>query len=424
MPDTPDSTTIVVSVRALNWQVKLFLFSLLIPTEFSFHVGEFRLTVYRILLLVAIAPCFFTVMRGRAGRTLPADWLLCGYSIWVVLALSLHMGWGDGLKSGGILVVESFGAYLLARACIRNERDYAGFIKLLVLVIIGLSLVAIPEALTGKNLLRPHVGHIGGRLGLTRAFGPFDHPILFGMFCASAVSLALYVPIKSLQEKGAHVGRASWVTVATFMSVSSGALATCLMQMILALWYRVARGMAAKWRAFSFLLVLAYITIDLISNRPPIHVILHRMTFSAETAYNRLLIWEWGTKHNVVEYPWFGIGFAEWVRPSWMHSASMDNFWLVNMVRYGLPSFLLMAGGGILLMLAVKRQANLSEPAKLMRIGWGFSMVGLIIGGCTVHFWNQLHVWFFFLLGSGAWMAAQDMGSTLEAVSQGGASSA
>lgn len=413
-----------VSIITLNWQVKLFFLALLIPSDLSFNMGEFRLTVYRVLLLGSIVPCFLRVVRGRAGCTLPTDWLLCGYSCWIVLALSLHMGIAGGLKSGGILVVESYGSYLLARAFIRNERDYAGFVKLLVLVVIGLSLITIPEALTGKNFLRPHVNHIGGRLGLIRAFGPFDHPILYGMFCASAVSLSLYVPIKNLLEQGAHVGRALWVTGAAFMSVSSGALAACLVQLILALWNRMTRGMAKKWRLFSCLLVLAYITIDLISNRTPMRVILHRLTFSAETAYNRLIIWEWGTEHNVAEHPWFGIGFADWVRPSWMHSTSMDNFWLVNMVRYGLPSFLLMAAGGILLMLAVMRQANLSEPAKLMRTGWGFSMIGLIIGGCTVHFWNQSHVWFFFLLGSGAWMAAQDGEATSDAVSPAGATRA
>lgn len=412
--EMPDGTcNQAISIGALSWQVKFFLLALLIPTELSFNIGEFRLTVYRVVLLAFFLPCFFGVLGGKRGRTLLTDWLLLCYSCWIVLALSIHEGFAGGLKSGGILVVESFGAYLLARAFIRTEREYAGFVKLLVLIIIGLSLVAIPEALTGINILRPHVGHIGGRLGLTRAFGPFDHPILFGMFCASAVSLALYTPLKNFQEKGVHVFRAFWITLTAFMSVSSGALATALVQWILAAWNRVTRGMPSKWRLFSFLLVLAYIVIDLLSNRTPMKVILHRLTFSAETAYNRLIIWEWGTKHNVAKHPWFGIGFADWVRPSWMHSTSMDNFWLVNMVRYGLPAFFLLAAGGLLLLFAVKKQTGLSAPAQLMRTGWGFSMIGLIIAGCTVHFWNSSHVWFFFMLGSGAWMAAQDGQGTM-----------
>lgn len=181
-------------LSVLPWQVKVFVLSLLIPTELSFNMGEFRLTVYRILLLSFFLPCLFKVMGGKSGRTLPTDWLLVGYSFWIVLALAIHLGFYGGLKSGGILVVESLGSYLLARSFIRSEKDYCNFAKLLIYVVIGLSLATIPEALIGKNIFRPHVGHIGGRLGLTRAFGPFDHPILYGMFCASAVSLALYIP--------------------------------------------------------------------------------------------------------------------------------------------------------------------------------------------------------------------------------------
>jgi len=404
-----ESADQAVRLNVLPWQIKLFLLSLLIPTELSFNIGEFRLTVYRLILLLFFLPCFFRVLRGQSGRALLADWLLLGYSFWVILALSIHLGLAGGLKSGGILVVESFGAYLLARSFIRNELEFGSFVRFLFFIVIGLSLITIPEALTGKNILRPHMGHIGGRLGLTRAFGPFDHPILYGMFCASAVSLTLFVPIKNLLETGAHSLRTGWVVVATFMSVSSGALASVMVQIILAVWNGLTRGMTSKWRFFSFLLVLAYIVIDLLSNRTPMRVILHRLTFSAETAYNRLLIWEWGTKRNVAEHPWFGIGFADWIRPSWMHSLSMDNFWLVNMVRYGLPSFVLLATGGLFLLFAVKRQPDLSAPAQRMRTGWGFTMIGLIIAGCTVHFWNTLHVWFFFMLGSGAWMASREM---------------
>ncbi len=396
-----------VSIKDLPWQISLFLLALIIPTEASFNVGEFRLTVYRLILLLFFFPCFLRVIKGQCGRVMPTDWLLMGYSLWMIMALSIHNGVSTGLKSGGILVVESYGSYLLARSFIRGELDYCRFVKCFLLVVIGLSLVTIPEALTGKNLLRPHVGSIGGRLGLTRAFGPFDHPIAYGMFCASAFSLALYVNGLNILGRGSQKLRAAWVVAAAFMSVSSGALANVLVQLILAVWNRVTKGMADKWRLFTFLLVCVYIFIDLMSNRTPMRVILHRLTFSAETAYNRLIIWEWGTKHNVAQNPWFGIGFAEWTRPSWMHSTSMDNFWLVNMVRYGLPSFLLLAAGGLLLMYAVKQQTNLTESAKLMRTGWGFSMIGLIIAGCTVHFWNSLHVWFFFMLGSGAWMATQ-----------------
>jgi hypothetical protein len=60
----------------------------------------------------------------------------------------------------------------------------------------------IPEALTGIHILHDGIsGAVGGpmapfiepRMGLERTFGPFDHPILYGVFCASAFSLAYFV---------------------------------------------------------------------------------------------------------------------------------------------------------------------------------------------------------------------------------------
>lgn len=396
----------VVRFSALPWTVIIFVLSLLLPTTISFSIGDFRLTIYRVVLLVFFIPCFVRVMNGRYGKALLADKLLLGYAGGMILSLSAHLGLAGGGKSGGVLVLESYGAYLLARSFIRNEMQFAAFIRLLFFIIASLSLATIPEALTGKNIFQPHVAHIGGRLGLTRAFGPFDHPILYGMFCASAVSLTLFVPINTLQEKGTHFFRAGWVIVAAFMSVSSGALVTVVVQLILTMWKGLTRTIASRWHLFSVLLIIVYVMIDLLSNRTPMRVFLHRLTFSAETAYTRLQIWDSGIKYNVMEHPWIGIGFDEWSRVSWL-GPSIDNYWLVIMVRHGLPTFCLLSLGIIALLYTVKRYVYLSEPAQLMRTAWGFAMIGLIIAGSTVHFWNNLHAWFFFLLGSGAWMATQ-----------------
>jgi hypothetical protein len=38
------------------------------------------------------------------------------------------------------------------------------------------------------------------------------------------------------------------------------------------------------------------------------------------------------------------------------------------------------------------------------RMGWAAIMVGLAVSGVTVHFWNALFAYFFFLIGTGAWM--------------------
>jgi hypothetical protein len=88
---------------------------------------------------------------------------------------------------------------------------------------------------------------------------------------------------------------------------------------------------------------MTYVGIDLFSTKTPFHVFVNYFTFSKQSAYNRILIFEYGTA-EVARHPVFGIGLGDWERPVWM-SDSMDNFWLVTAVRYGVPAlFLLLLG--------------------------------------------------------------------------------
>jgi hypothetical protein len=124
---------------------------------------------------------------------------------------------------------------------------------------------------------------------------------------------------------------------------------------------------------------------------------LYYLTFSAETAYNRITIWEWGFWKNAVPNPVFGIGMQEWVRPSWMHSTSMDNFWLVQMVTYGLPCFAFLAMAALT---QIWRAGRVQDPATVgLRMGWIISMIGLSVSACTVHFWNTSFIWFALMIG-------------------------
>ena len=100
----------------------------------------------------------------------------------------------------------------------------------------------------------------------------------------------------------------------------------------------------------------------------------------------------------------FGIGFGDWLRPTWM-SDSMDNFWLLTAVRYGLPALLFLAAAIIVLALRqVRANANDAEVNR-HRMAWLAITIGIAVSGITVHLWNAVFAYFFFLIGSGAWMA-------------------
>jgi hypothetical protein len=269
----------------------------------------------------------------------------------------------------------------------------------------------VPEALTGKHILYDTIaGAFGGpaapdiepRMGLARTFGPFDHPILYGVFSAAAFSLAYFVIAEKKFTNYNGMALVLGVGLATFMSASGGPYVVLMMQGFVAGWQRALGKIPGRWKILFSLFALIYIGIDLFSNRTPFHVFVTYFTFSTTSAYNRILIFEYGMA-EVWRHPVMGIGLGDWVRPVWM-SDSMDNFWLLIAVRYGIPAWLFLVGlmGGLLW--AVGQRKDFPESWKRARHAWAFTLFGITVAAATVHLWNALFVLFIFLIGSGVWM--------------------
>lgn len=374
-----------------------FLLSLIIP--FKFYAGSLLLSPYRVYLLVTFMPCLFRLISGKAGRVSIFDGLIFSYGVWVILSLSFHLGAGGGLESGGILAVELIGAYLLARSTVRTHADFRNLFTAIRMIMLVLFPILLLEAVTGKNVFGfPGLGAGAKRMGLYRAQGPFPHAIHFGMFAAS--SMAIQVALTQSYGTGRKLASRVMCGLMVVFSVSSGALATMTVQLGLLAWRSVFLRKTNKWVLFLLFLGFLYVAVALTASRPPIRVALTYLTFSAHTAYNRLTIFEYG-KMDVINNPVFGIGFGVWSKPSWMHSDSMDNFWLVCAVRYGAPALIFLAGGIFLILMKVGKSQVQDGRRLSLNSAWVISMVGIVIGGTTVHFWNELYVFFGFLVGTG-----------------------
>ncbi|MFU8829800.1 MAG: O-antigen ligase family protein [Phycisphaerales bacterium] len=383
----------------------LFLFSLLLPTEFSVYAGGLRLSPYRIVLLLAFFPVAFRLFSGRCGRMIPPDWMVIGFGLWNMVVLGNHHGMAVMLESGGIQFLELTGAYLIARTTIRNMEQFVGVVLVLFAVIMMILPFTLVESATGTHVIKQFAATATGggfssridpRMGFTRSYGPFDHPILWGVFASSALGVVwmfYQVRRKMLEATGTLV-----VIVAALTSISSGALVAMWTQAFGAVYERYTRSLAARWKYFWIGVAISYVVLELASTRSVFIAITTRISLSSGTAYGRSIIFQYGIQ-NVWANPIFGIGFNEWERPSWLHT-SVDNFWLLTAMTYGLPGFFLLAGA-VLCMLLMK-WSSCSGIAEQLRIGWTISMAGMIIAGCTVHFWNNVYVYFAFLLGCGA----------------------
>jgi hypothetical protein len=258
------------------------------------------------------------------------------------------------------------------------------------------------EAL-GNFFSVPAPGSSEARFGLSRAQTVFEHPILFGVVCSSAFALSFYVWKAGSSALGRLV--TGMIALATFTSLSSGALLSLVVQSILIIWDKVTAGLPRRWLLLATLILIAYCTAGAISNRSAVEVFISYLTFNADTSYMRVHIWNYGTQ-SVMRNPIFGTGLNEWAHPAWM-PGSIDNFWLVNSVRYGIPGFLFLIGGFLSLCLGLGRLKNLPDEVAQCRKGLIIVLSGLAVASCTVHLWNATYVLLIFLLGSGTWMFEQ-----------------
>lgn len=397
----------------------LFFLGMMLPTAVSVSAGGLRLSVYRVVLILAFIPMISALFSGKAGRVTIFDWLIIGHAGWALLALINWGGVGQGIESGGIYIAEVVGSYLVGRIYIRNYEDFYGFARAFVMVVVGTLPFTIPEALTSVHILYDGIaGMVGGprapfieqRMGLERTFGSFDHPILYGVFSASAFSLAYFVVAEKRLGNFKGMWKVAGVGIATFLSASGGPYVVLMMQGFIAGWERVWGNTKGRWAALFTLFGLTYLGIDLLSNRSPFHVFVTYFTFSTTSAYNRILIFEYGSA-EVVRHPFLGIGLGDWVRPVWM-SDSMDNFWLLVAVRYGLPGWAMFVGAMMGLIWAVAHRQGIPEDWRRARHAWAFTLFGITVAAATVHLWNALFVLFLFLIGSGAWLLDAPLPST------------
>ncbi len=197
-PGDPNSP----SVSTVRWPILLFLPALFVP--WAIFVGSFRMSLYRVVLLVMFLPCLRIWASRKAGPAMFADIAILMFSFLCTVSLIANHGVGSSPQPGGIGIVETVGPYFLARCYIRGADDFRNMFRLLFRTVLVLLPFALIEFFTGHNLWRDMFvavwpvegsGHAVSRSGLTRVQMGFDDPTELGC-CAFAVSLsaAYFVP--------------------------------------------------------------------------------------------------------------------------------------------------------------------------------------------------------------------------------------
>lgn len=403
-PDPPFATR-VRPPPADRLPIITALFIVALVTPLTVLVGPIALSPTRLVLLVSFAPGLWFLLSGRAGPLVATDALFLAFICWFAAAMVLHHGSAQ-VERAGQNALDLLGAYLLARVTITTRRRFDQMIRVLTLVLSLMLPFAAVEAVSGQQPLNQLLNHLPGltateraetrpRLGLHRAQVSFDHPILFGVISSSLILMAGLRRCR---------GRVPALILAAGLSLSSAALLQVAMHLALIGWAHVWRGVRARWWLLFGLCVLGYGVVDLASDRSPFRVLVSYATLNSGSGYHRLLIWEYGLQ-NVLANPLFGIGLNEWTRPAWLHSNSVDSFWLLVAMWCGLPGLaLLIAGIAASLVRAIRVPLVEGSQVASCRLAWVLTIVTLCLSVATVHVWNTAYSYVFFLIGAGVWL--------------------
>ncbi len=390
------------------WPIILLSYCFLFPPEVAVYLGSFRMEAYRIALFALLPWVLLRLANGRI-RLGPFDIAMVLTTFWLPVSFTQNYDLQTGIEAGGSQTIDMLLAYLSGRCCIRTLAEFRRF---LLLIFPGLAIaggLVLGESLSGSLFVRSAAQSVFGgatetgatlnyeyRAGLLRAFGPFPHPIHAGMY------LSAYLPMYfMLFRKKSNRSLGFFPSALGFFSLSSAGLLGFALNIIL-LCYDWLQNQIKElgWKLFLSLNGLAMILIQLGSEGGLISFIYRYFTFNPATGWYRSQIWRYSID-DVLENPWFGLGYEDYSRPYWFYSNSIDAHFLAMAVKYGLVPALIYMGVALSLVLALASRAQRSSTTRHRN-----SFVGLAIGLATitvllftVTLWGAMLAWLNMLIG-------------------------
>ena len=371
---------------------------------------------YSCMLLVFLVPAFLgnwlrrEAAGGRARRLHAALHLLDRGGD---LPHPRHVADGVRRRPDGRTLL---GSYMLGRVLVRNADDYRRMFTILFWIMVFLFPFALVELVLKLNLL----GKIFG-LPMSSGSGPGGiparpapgqrglpapdpvRPLLLDRWCRTSSTSSPSGPIPG------SAGTLLACTM-TFMSLSTGPNLAQLGQLILMSWERLFRFFVTKW----YVLVVTAVTllsIGQLSYPGGLYAFLvEHLAFGEQSGWGRLEILVYGSE-TVLKHPLYGLGLSGWTdRPRW-RKPSVDNFWMVTALRYGLPALAFIWVGLAWHAVRIISRRGLTEQATNYRRGYVFAAAGVIFALFAVHIWDAVALFVMFYFGAGAWFYAGDAAS-------------
>jgi hypothetical protein len=394
------------SAATMPFVLTLIVIGLFIPEELSFYMFGLRLTVVRLIFLL-LTPVLLTrsIKKVSAGRYrfVLSDFFVVLTGFWLICAPANVDGLMSALNHEGPLVLEFCIGYMATRILLTEHGHALSFVDVLCRAIAVMALVGILDPVMNHRFAHDLAAQLGTpmhsiaswedahRLGLLRATGPIEHPILYGFICVVGVLLAASIPIR-----GRRFAIFSCSLGAIF-AFSSAPIQTLVVGLGLLTYNHIFSRFSFRWPALIIASAVGIIAAFLISNSP-IGFIISNLTFSPGSGYYRQWTWHMVGLY-VSQSPWFGLGDGP--LPEEINH-SIDSLWLVLEIHSGFPGAVLVAlsliGAGAVLTNAPKSGLTPVEAKLAVTLSILLFLIAYI--SFTVHLWGTSWILTGLLIGT------------------------
>ncbi len=403
--------------KSISPALKLIAFAFFLPEELSFYLFEFRLTLIRLVLFLltpVLLVHFIQLLVSGRRHLVFSDILIVLTGAWMIISPAVVVDLTYSLHHSAPNAVEFCGSYLAGRVLLSERGQALSFVNLLCHVIAIVAFLGVLDILAGRSIIHDFLGpltgyrHIGeaNRLGLFRAMGPLDHPIIFGTVCGFGFLLAVASPIRA---KGLTIAASG---LGVLSSLSSGPIQGVIFGLGLLAYDRILPRFRGRWLLPIGIGALGIGALYAFGASPAL-VFCH-LGLDCASYWIRVLEWN-NSLPFVLNSPWVGIAFQ------WMETAgeagrgnalgSIDSLWLFLALVYGIPGAVLVALSMVSAACypASGRGVNLTMAESKIAVTLGVLIAVIVLVGFTVDFWEESWMLIGLLVGVRAHLA--DLGS-------------
>ena len=407
------STAQRVQSRSVNLLAALLaLVGVILPTEVQVSIAGERLGSGRIAIFLLLFPALFKLCQ-KSRRLLLCDFLVFATVGWVVVATVHTSGVGALSAAAGGEALDLLGGYVIARAYFCEPAALNTFIRVLKMYLIIAIILAMADSISGRFIVHDTIAAIVNasnwpialyRGNMVRAASTFDHPILFGLFCAFTAAILIYWE-QSLLRRSLFV---SICFLGCILSLSSAAFISFSLIVMVYTYDQLMRRYSWRWRFFWIVLVALIFALFIGANHPIGWAIRH-FTLDSQTGWYRMVIWDTALAY-IDRAPVTGYGYG--LFGNIILDNTIDSMWLVYSLRCGIPMIILFFSANVAAFLPTKQERKKGTNEFCMdRKRRAFTLVLLMFmfAALTVHFWNFM--WMFWGLCIGIRASFRELSS-------------